>query len=132
MRCAELLPFVQTTKKIGRIENERSFYQKQAVEAMQARDRAEAEASRLQEDTTALQASLAQKDTELRAESGAASELRQRLDGLQKEIEVLRREAEVASQVPKLRLDLQETKAALERTRESRRTAEASPELTKF
>lgn len=114
-----MLRFTQATKKTWRIENERSFYQKQAVEAMQARDRAEAEASRVQQKATSLEALLTQKDTELRAEQSELIEVRQRLQGLHEEADGLRIKAKVASQVPQLRLDLQECRAALEREQQA-------------
>ena len=90
---------------------------------MQARDRAEVEGSRLHERASALEGSLTQKDAEFRAEQSAAEVLRQRLTSLQEETDALRREAEVAAQVPQLRLDLRETQAALQREREAHSSA---------
>lgn len=90
---------------------------------MQARDRAEVEASRVQEKATSLESSLAQKDTELRAEQSELMEVRQRLQGLQEEADGLRAKAKVASQVPQLRLDLQECQSALEQEQQARNRA---------
>lgn len=92
---------------------------------MQARDRAEADASRMQERAASLQATLTERTTELRAEQSAAAELRQRMDGLQKETDALRLEAAVAAQVPQLRLDLQETRSALQREQDAHRATQA-------
>ena len=96
------------------MQQELQFYRKQAVDAMQARDRANADAEQLRARSNTLDATASTCQADLKATQHSYDEAQQRLKDQEQEITDLRRRVEDAAQVPTLQLQVERLQEALD------------------
>lgn len=106
------------------MQQELQFYQKQAVDAMQARDRANGEAEQLRTRNSEVDTAVSSCQADLKATQHSYAEAKQRLKDQEQEIADLRKRVEHAAQVPTLRLQVERLQEALTGERDSRTQAE--------
>jgi uncharacterized coiled-coil DUF342 family protein len=115
---------VQATGNIARMQQELQFYQKQAVDAMQARDRANSEAEQLRSRNSKLDTEASTCQLSLKATQNSYAEAQQRLKDQEKEVSELKKRVEQAAQVPRLQLQTEVLQESLAQEQASRTQAE--------
>jgi mannose/fructose/N-acetylgalactosamine-specific phosphotransferase system component IIB len=96
-----------------RCQEEVRFYQQQAAEAMQTRDRATSEAATARSMHAELKKRFSDQDAQLRQEKVSVKSLKLQIASFSAEIESLKKQASVAEQVPVLRSDVARMKLDL-------------------
>lgn len=104
---------MQATSSVTRMQQELQFYQKQAVDAMQARDRANGEAEQMRTRNSKLDAAASSCQSDLKATQHSYAEAQQRLKDQEQEIADLMKRVEHAAQVPTLQLQVERLQEAL-------------------
>jgi chromosome segregation ATPase len=100
------------------------YYQTQAVDAIQARDRAQRESEELRVQINQLKATCATSAADLKAANSELVESRHRLEVQAREIASLQKRAEQATQLPTLRLQLDQRLEEFDAEVERRHAAE--------
>jgi hypothetical protein len=106
------------------MQQELQFYQKQAVDAMQARDRANSEAEQLRIRNSKLDTAASSYQLDLKATKHSFAEAQQRLKAQEQEVAELKKRVEHAAQVPTLQLQAEILQEALASEQASRTQAE--------
>ena len=115
---------VQATGHVTRMQQELQFYQKQAVDAMQARDRANGDAEQLRARNKTLDETASTCQADLKATQHSYDEAQQRLKDQEQEIADLKKRVEDAAQVPTLQLQLERLQETLDSERDTHSKAE--------
>lgn len=106
------------------MQQELQFYQKQAVDAMQARDRANGEAEQLRTRNSKLDSTASSCQSDLKATQHSYAEAQQRLKDQEQEIAALKKRVEHGAQVPTLQLQVERLREALASEQDTRTKAE--------
>lgn len=120
---------MQATGNVTRMQQELQFYQKQAVDAMQARDRANGDVEQLRTRNSKLDTAASTCQADLKATEHSYAEAQQRLKDQEQEIADLKKRVENAAQVPTLELQVQRLQEALSSEQDSRMQVEVCSPL---
>ena len=104
---------MQATQTATHCQEELAFYQRQAAEAMRARDKANADAASARSLHAELQQRCSQQDAQLRQDQAALGDAKLQLSLQAAEMQGLQKRAATAEQVPSLQRDLKACKAEL-------------------